>query len=248
MCPTVWFLKHFASANNQIPGGDYSPALLLGGSMTIQTMVSVLAVGFAKTVAIFFLTLLGSLPLGIPVALGRMSRFGPLQWLTRIYISIMRGTPLILQLMVVFFGPYYLLGITVGSGFRFWAVIIAFVINYAAYFGEIYRSGIASVPVGQREAAQVLGYSRSQTFLRIVLPQVLKIVLPSVTNEVITLVKDTSLATIIAVAEMFTLAKKIASSQATLTPFVIAAAFYYVFNAVVAWGMERCEKALTYYR
>jgi polar amino acid transport system permease protein len=211
-------------------------------------MVSLLAGGFAQTVAIFFLTLLGSLPLGIPVALGRISRFGPVRWLMRIYISIMRGTPLILQLMVVFFGPYYLLHINVGPGFRFWAVIIAFIINYAAYFGEIYRSGIAAVPAGQREAAQVLGYSKSQTFARIVLPQVVKIVLPSVTNEVITLVKDTSLATIIAVTEMFTLAKKIASSQATLMPFVIAAVFYYVFNAAVAFCMERCEKALAYYR
>lgn len=216
--------------------------------MTIQTMLSMLAGGFAKTVAIFFLTLLGALPLGLLVALGRMSRFKPLQWLMRIYISLMRGTPLILQLMVVFFGPYYLLGIQVGANYRFWAVIIAFVINYAAYFGEIYRSGIASVSEGQREAAQVLGYTKSKTFLRIVLPQMVKIVLPSVTNEVITLVKDTSLSTIIGFMEMFTLAKKIASSQATLLPFVIAAVFYYVFNAIVAWAMERCEKALAYYR
>ncbi len=215
--------------------------------MTFQTMLLMLVNGLGKTVAIFVLTLLGSLPLGLLVAFGRKSRFAPLSAVVKVYISLMRGTPLMLQLMVVFFGPYYLLGISVGSGYRFWAVIIGFVLNYAAYFAEIYRSGFESIPRGQYEAARVLGYGRSQTLFRIVLPQVVKIILPSVTNEVITLVKDTSLASIIAVSEMFTLAKKIASSQSTLLPFLIAAVFYYIFNSVVAWGMERCEKALSYY-
>jgi polar amino acid transport system permease protein len=127
-------------------------------------------------------------------------------------------------------------------------VIIGFVLNYAAYFAEIYRSGIESMPVGQYEAAAVLGYTKTQTFAKIILPQVIKRILPSVTNEVITLVKDTSLAFAISYSEMFTLARKIASSQATLVPFVVAGVFYYLFNFVMAWVMERCENSLSYFR
>ena len=164
------------------------------------------------------------------------------------YISIMRGTPLMLQLMVVFFGPYYLFRIPTGASYRFAAVIIGFVVNYAAYFAEIYRGGIEAIPRGQREAAQVLGYSRSRTFLTIILPQMVKRILPAITNEMITLVKDTSLAFAISYSEMFTLAKKIASSHTTLVPFVVAGVFYYVFNFLVAVVMERCEKRLSYYQ
>ena len=160
----------------------------------------------------------------------------------------MRGTPLMLQLMVVFFGPYYLFRINTGSGYRFAAVIIGFVINYAAYFAEIYRGGLEAIPKGQREAAQVLGYSRSRTFMTILLPQMIKRILPAITNEMITLVKDTSLAFAISYSEMFTLAKKIASSQTTLMPFVVAGVFYYVVNFLVALVMERCEKRLGYYQ
>lgn len=216
--------------------------------MELQTMVTMLAEGFLKSVAIFSLTLIGSLPLGLLVAFGRMSKFKPLQWVMKFYISVMRGTPLMLQLMVVFFGPHYLLGIKTGSDYRFIAVIIGFVLNYAAYFAEIYRGGIESMPVGQYEAAEIMGYSKVHTFVRIILPQVFKRILPSVTNEMITLVKDTSLAFAISYAEMFTLAKKIASSQSTLMPFVIAGVFYFVFNYVVAFVMERVEKKLSYYR
>ena len=216
--------------------------------MTLETMIIELAGGLLRSIAIFALTLLGSLPLGLLVSFGRMSRIRPLQLVIKFYISIMRGTPLMLQLMVVYFGPYYLFGLSISQNYRFIAVIIGFVLNYAAYFAEIYRSGIESMPIGQYEAAAVLGYSRGQTFFRIILPQVIKRILPSVTNEVITLVKDTSLAFAISYTEMFTLAKKIASSQTTLMPFVVAGVFYYIFNFAMAWIMDRCEKSLSYFR
>ena len=153
-----------------------------------------------------------------------------------------------LQLMVVYFGPYYLFGMKITRSYRFIAAIIAFVLNYAAYFAEIYRSGIESMPAGQYEAAQLLGYNKIQTFFLIILPQVIKRILPSITNEVITLVKDTSLAFSISVAEMFTAAKALASSQTSMVPFIAAGIFYYVFNFLVAAVMEYIEKKLNYYR
>ena len=162
--------------------------------------------------------------------------------------SVMRGTPLMLQLMVVYFGPYFIFGIRISMGYSLIAVFIAFSINYAAYFAEIYRGGIESISAGQYEAAKILGYSKAQTFFRIILPQVIKRILPSVTNEVITLVKDTSLAFVVAVSEMFTIAKQIASAQTTMMPFVIAAVFYFVFNLLVAIVMDKIEKKLNYYR
>lgn len=204
--------------------------------------------GMGVTIEIFVLTLVFSLPLGLILSFGRMSKNPILCNVTKVYISIMRGTPLMLQLMVVFFGPYFLFGIQLTSAYRFTAVIIGFVLNYAAYFAEIYRAGIESIPIGQREAASVLGYSRSQTFFRIILPQVIKRVLPPITNEVITLVKDTSLAFVIAVSEMFTTAKAIVAAQGTMMPFLIAAIFYYVFNYIVAVSMEAIEKKLSYYQ
>ena len=152
-----------------------------------------------------------------------------------------------LQLMIVYYCPFLLFGMNIRT-FRFPAIIIGFTINYAAYFAEIFRSGIESMPVGQYEAAQLLGYNKSQTFFKIVLPQVVKIVLPSVTNEVITLVKDTSLVYSVSYIEMFALAKQIAAAQTTVVPFVIAGVFYYIFNFVVAWVMEWFEKKLNYYR
>ncbi len=216
--------------------------------MEASVMIGKLAGGMAISIQIFVMTLVFSLPLGLIVALGRMSKNRVLQAIVKTYISIMRGTPLMLQLMVVYFGPYYLLGIKVGNTYRMWAAFIGFVINYAAYFAEIYRGGIQSMPVGQYEAATLLGYSRSQTFFKIILPQVFKRILPSVTNEVITLVKDTSLAFTIGVAEMFTTAKALASSQVSLMPFVAAGLFYYVFNLVVAVAMDYAEKKLSYYQ
>ena len=218
------------------------------GKMTIQQMIIQLAGGMGTSIQIFMVTLVFSLPLGLVVAFGRMSKNKYLQAIVKVYISIMRGTPLMLQLMVVYFGPYYLFGLKMGSGYRLWAAFIGFVINYAAYFAEIYRSGIQSMPVGQYEAAQILGYSRFQTFFKIILPQVIKRILPSVTNEVITLVKDTSLAFTLSVAEMFSIAKALAASQTNMIPFVAAGLFYYIFNLVVAVGMEWVEKKLNYYQ
>ncbi len=207
-----------------------------------------LAGGMAVSIQIFVVTLLFSLPLGLLVAFGRMSKNRLISSIVKIYISIMRGTPLMLQLMVVYFGPYYIFKIRISNSYRLWAAFIGFVINYAAYFAEIYRSGIQSMPVGQYEAAKLLGYNRVQTFFVIILPQVIKRILPSVTNEVITLVKDTSLAFTISVAEMFTTAKALASAQTSMMPYVAAAIFYYVFNFIVAWIMELSEKKMNYYR
>ena len=207
-----------------------------------------LAEGLLASLVIFFLTLLFSLPLGLLVAAGRMCKIAPIRWLVKFYISIARGTPLMLQLLVVFYGPYYLFGATLTTSYRFQAVIIGFALNYAAYFAEIYRSGIQAVPQGQHEAAQILGYSKSQTFFKIVFPQMAKNILPSVTNEVITLVKDTSLAFAISYTEMFTLAKQVAAAQTTIMPLFIAGVFYYIFNFVVAFVMEKIEKRMNYYR
>ena len=218
------------------------------GKMTLSQMVAQLAGGMGTSIQIFVVTLVFSLPLGLIVAFGRMTKNGFLRNLVKVYISIMRGTPLMLQLMVVYFGPYYLFGIRVGSGSRLWATFIGFVINYAAYFAEIYRSGIQSMPQGQYEAAYILGYSRFQTFFKIILPQVIKRILPSITNEVITLVKDTSLAFTLSVVEMFSVAKALASSQTSMIPFVAAGLFYYIFNLIVACTMEWMEKKLEYYR
>lgn len=216
--------------------------------MSIGTMLLQLGEGMIVSVEIFVLTLLFSLPLGLLISFGRMSKNFLIRTITKVYISIMRGTPLMLQLLVVYFGPYYLFKIKIGAGYRFMAVIIAFAINYAAYFAEIYRSGIESMPVGQYEAAKVLGYGKVQTFFKIILPQVIKRILPSITNEIITLVKDTSLAFAIAQPEMFTIAKQIAAAQTTIMPLMTAGVFYYIFNLVVAVAMEKVEKAFSYYR
>ena len=203
--------------------------------------------GLVVSLEIFTLTLVFSLPLGMVVAFGRMSKNRILSAITRIYISILRGTPLMLQLIVIYFGPYYLFRIKVGANYRFIAVILAFSLNYAAYFAEIYRSGLQAMPKGQYEAAKVLGYSKTQTFFHIILPQLIKQVLPAITNEIITLVKDTSLAFAIAVAEMFTMAKQLAAAQATIIPLMIAGLYYYVFNLLVSFVMERIEKHYSYY-
>jgi len=188
--------------------------------MDLLQIMKQLAGGMGTSIEIFTVTLLVSLPLGLLISFGRMSKNPVLRAAVKFYISIMRGTPLMLQLMVVYFGPYYLFGIRVGNGYRLWAAFIGFAVNYAAYFAEIYRSGIQSMPAGQYEAAKLLGYTKYQTFFRIIFPQVVKRILPSITNEVITLVKDTSLAFTISVMEMFTVAKALASSQVSMVPFV----------------------------
>lgn len=222
----------------------FQPILL---AFNFQTTLEQLSASFVNTLMIFVLTIIFSLPLGLVVAFCRMSKIKPLQLLTKLYISIMRGTPLMLQLVVVFFAPYYIFGIKLSNDYRFWAVIIGFSINYAAYFAEIYRGGIESMPRGQYEASDVLGFSKLQTFFRIIFPQVIKNILPAVTNEVITLVKDTSLAFSIAYIEMFTTAKQLVATQSTIAPLFVAGAFYYVMNFVVAYIMERFEKKLSYY-
>ena len=215
--------------------------------MTILTMMSKMSEGLGRTCAIFFLTLLFALPLGLVVAKLRMSRNKIISAVTKAYISILRGTPLMLQLLAVTYGPYYLFGINVAKE-KLIPVVIAFSLNYAAYFAEIYRGGIESISVGQYEAAEVLGYSKTQCFNRIILPQVIKRIIPAVTNEVVTLVKDTSMAFTVAYQEMFTIGKQIANSQTSFMPFVIAGVFYFLFNAIVGWVMGRFEKRLSYYR
>lgn len=216
--------------------------------MSIAVMLLQLGKGLISTVEIFILTLVFSLPLGLVISFGRMSKYKVISVATKLYISVMRGTPLMLQLIVVYFAPFYVFGIQFGRSYRFVAVVIAFVLNYAAYFAEIYRGGIESMPAGQYEAAKVLGYSRQQTFVKIILPQVIKRILPPVTNETITLVKDTSLSFVLSIVEMFTAAKQIAASETTIMPLMVAGLFYYIFNLVVALGMEQMEKKLDYYR
>ncbi|HAW15235.1 MAG: amino acid ABC transporter permease [Clostridiales bacterium] len=220
---------------------------------TLLSTISQLWGGFRFTFGIFFFTLIFSIPLGLLVARGRMSKNKIVSAVVRAYISIMRGTPLMLQLLLVYFGPYYIFNVKTGDigigpfNYRFIATVIGFSVNYAAYFAEIFRGGIQSMPEGQYHAAQVLGFSKSQTYFRIILPQVIKRVLPSVTNEVITLVKDTSLAQVLAVTEMFTKASELASKQVSVIPFIVAGAFYYLMNALIEFIMNKAEKSMSYY-
>lgn len=216
--------------------------------MAYSDIVLKLLESSAVTLNIFIITLVFSLPLGLLVAVGRMSKNKIIANLVSIYISIMRGTPLMLQLICVYFGPYYIFRLRMGTNYRMIAIYIAFAINYAAYFGEIFRSGIQSMPAGQHEAAQIMGYSRFQTFMRITLPQVIKRILPSVSNEVITLVKDTSFAFTLSVMEMFTMAKALAAGQTSMVPLFAAGVFYYIFNFIVAKTFDILENKLNYYR
>ena len=199
-----------------------------------------------SSLLIFFLTLLISLPLGLLVTAGRMSKYKIIRWPIQVYLLIMRGTPLMLQLFFFFFGPYYIFGIRGVN--RFAMCILAFGLNYTAYFAEIYRRGMESIPVGQHEAAAALGFTKKQTFFKIVLPQVIKRIVPPMGNEFMTLVKDTSLARVIAVVELFDVAAKAASGYVSTVPFMVAAVFYLVMNAVVGQGFLMVEKKLDYYR
>jgi len=201
--------------------------------------------GMLVSLEIFFLTLLFSLPLGMLVALGSMSGKKLIKKPIRIYILIMRGTPLILQLVFVLYAPFYLFGINLN---RFTAAIIAFVLNYAAYMSEIYRAGIESIPIGQYEAASVLGFTKFQTFFRIVLPQVVKRILPPVSNEVITLIKDTALVQVVGISELFRVAQNEASRVFSTNPLFIAGIFYFVMNWLVTKAFHSMEERLSYYR
>lgn len=207
-------------------------------------MLEAMLQGSLVSIQIFLLTLLFSIPLALPVAFGKMSKNKLVSSLVNLYLLIMRGTPLILQLIFVYFAPYYLFKISYD---RFTAVIIAFVINYAAYFAEIYRGGIESIPQGQYEAAKVLGFTKNQTFFRIILPQVVKRIIPSTANEVITLVKDTALAQTIGVAELFRLAQNASARQFSTMPIFIAGVFYFLMNWLVSSFFERVEKKMSYY-
>ena len=215
--------------------------------MQFWPMIVDLLGGLVVSVEIFVFTLLISLPLGFVVALGRMSGNVLVSGFFRAFISVVRGTPLMLQIIFVYFAPYIFFGMPLAKYPRILATVLAFGFNYAAYFGEIYRGGILSIDRGQHEAASALGFSKATTFFHIILPQVVKRVIPAVGNEVITLVKDTSLAFTIAVAEMFTIAKQLSSAHTTMTPLIAAGVFYYIFNYLVAFGMERLEKRLSYY-
>ncbi len=216
--------------------------------MTVMQIVQQLFNSMGITMEIFFVTLVTSLILGLGLALVRMSKSRVLSLIAKFYISVMRGTPLMLQLLVVYFGPFFIFGMQITPSYRLKAVLIGFALNYAAYFAEIYRSGIVAIPVGQYEAARLLGYSKTQTFVHIVMPQVIKRIIPPVANETITLVKDTSLAFTLAVAEVFTVTKQLVASQSSVVPFIVAGIFYYIFNLVVAVFFEYLEKRLSYYR
>ena len=202
--------------------------------------------GFKYTLLIFFITLVAAIPLGLPIALGSMSRFKPLRWISRAFVWVIRGTPLMLQIMVVFYVP----GLVFGTPFRsrIIAVIIAFIINYAAYFSEIYRGGIESIPVGQYEAGQVLGLTKTQTFFKVVLFQVVKRIMAPMSNEVITLVKDTSLANVIAVGELIMSAQNIVKVYAIIWPLFYTAIFHLIFCGVLTLLFNALEKKLNYYR
>lgn len=215
--------------------------------MDLVTMITTMGSGFGKTCAIFFLTLLFSLPLGMVIAFLRMSKSKIVSNVTRFVISVLRGTPLMLQLIAVTYGPFYLFDLPVSRN-KLIPVVIAFAINYAAYFAEIYRSGIESMPVGQYEAADILGYKKIQAFFHIILPQVIKRIMPSITNEVVTLVKDTSMAFTVSYQELFTIGKQIANSETSFMPFVVAGVFYFVFNAIVDYAMGKVEKSMNYYK
>ena len=201
--------------------------------------------GFEKTVKIFFLTLVFSLPLGLVIAFGSMSRFRPLKRLTQGFVWVIRGTPLMLQLIAIFFGPGLLFGIH-GLG-RFEAVVVAFVINYACYFSEIYRGGIESIPRGQYEAGQVLGMTKSQIFFKVVLLQVVKRIVTPMGNEFITLVKDTALARTIAIYEII-YAGESYIKKGLFWPLFYTGAFYLVFNGVLTVLFAKLEKKLDYFR
>lgn len=208
-------------------------------------MLILMLEGTLTSLRIFFLTLIFSLPLGFVVAKGRMNRNWLLRSIVNLYIQIMRGTPLILQLIFVYFAPFYVFGVSYD---RFTAVIIAYVVNYSAYFAEIYRSGLQSIEKGQYEASRVLGFSKAHTFFFIVLPQVIKRILPSLANEVITLVKDTALAQTIGVAELFRVAQNASAREFSTVPIFVAGIFYFVMNFIVSKVFDLFEKKLSYYR
>lgn len=214
--------------------------------INFASLIPAMMDGMLTSLAIFFLTLLIALPLGLIVSAGRMTKYRIIRWPVQLYLLIMRGTPLMLQLFFFYFGPFYLLGIRGVS--RFAMAILAFGLNYTAYFAEIYRGGLESIPIGQHEAAAALGFTRRQTFFKIILPQVVKRVIPPMGNEFMTLVKDTSLVQVISVSELFNVAQKAATGYVSPIPLAVAAVFYLVMNAVVGQAFLFAERKLDYYR
>ncbi len=216
----------------------------------LKAVTMTLLEGFGVTLMIFFVTLALAIPLGLPVAIGSMSRFRPLAWLTKTAVWVIRGTPLMLQVIVVYYGPGLIFGKGWGPSYtmRIVAVIAAFVINYAAYFSEIYRGGIESIPKGQYEAGAVLGMTKRQIFFKVVLLQVVKRIVPPMSNEVITLVKDTALARVIAVQEIIMLAQEYISSGGLVWPLFYTGAFYLVFNGLLTVLFSGAEKKLDYFK
>lgn len=224
--------------------------MLTNGDWTsFYELITLLSKGAVTSLQIFALTLLFSLPIGLLIALGRLSKKKWISGPIKLYILIVRGTPLLLQIIFIYFAPSYVLpeGYSINLD-RFVAAVIAFSLNYAAYFAEIYRGGIESIPQGQYEAAAVLGFTKVQTFFRIILPQVVKRILPPISNEVITLVKDTALVQVLGISELFRLAKNEASRVFSITPLFVAGLFYLAMNWVVTQVFNFFEKRLGYYR
>ncbi len=207
-------------------------------------LLKILSEGLGTTLLIFLLTLVLGIPAGILVAVARNSKNRIVKTLIKVYILIIRGTPMMLQIIFIYFAPYYLFKVTYD---RFVAIIIAFVVNYAAYFAEIFRSGILSIPKGQKEAAFTLGFSKTQTFFRILLPQIVKRILPAMSNEVISLIKTTSLAQIIGITEIFALAQKQASYQFSILPLCVTGLMYLVLCTIITYAFNKAEKKYSYY-
>ncbi|MDD7015400.1 MAG: amino acid ABC transporter permease [Firmicutes bacterium] len=210
-----------------------------------------LTTGSVKTLEIFFLTLLGALPLGLLISFGSMSKITPIKAIVKTIVWIIRGTPLMLQLIIVYYGPGLILGTNVwgmGTSGRFIAVIVAFIINYACYFSEIYRGGIESIPQGQYEAGAVLGLSKSQVFFKVILLQVVKRILPPMSNEFINLVKDTSLARIIAVYEIIWAGQLFIKSDGIIWPLFMTGAYYLLFSGLLTIMFAKIEKKLSYFK
>ena len=213
--------------------------------MSFWEVTKQLADGFGVTLMIFGITLAASLPLGLIMTFGSMSKIPPIKWLVKIFVWIIRGTPLMLQIILIFFGPG-LLGLEIKLP-RMTAVIIAFIINYSCYFSEIFRGGIESIPKGQYEAGQVLGMTKTQIFFKVVLFQVIKRIVPPMGNEIITLVKDTSLARVIAVTELVKAAERIVTLKGLIWPLFYIGAFYLLFSALLTFLLNLAEKKMNYY-
>lgn len=217
----------------------------------LQTVLASLNEGFLKTLEVFALTLLGAIPLGLLMSLGSMSGFKPLKYLVKTLVWVVRGTPLMLQLIIIYYGPGMILGNNwwgSGSSGRFVAAIVAFIINYACYFSEIFRGGIEGVPRGQREAGQVLGMTNTQIFFKVTLLQVIKRIVPPMGNEIITLVKDTSLARIIGVYEIIWNGQSFIKAEGLIWPLFFTAIYYLAFSGILTLALGKLEKKLDYFK